>query len=79
MRTFEMSHVGGAIAVMSMYPPGHRNTTAEELFDFWHTRDHCVAHKLFEWLKISVQIHSPQPSSPGHGDISYQHAIYLCN
>ena len=34
-------------AVMSMCPPGHRNTTAEELFHFWHTRDHCVAHRLF--------------------------------
>ena len=38
---------GRQSAVVSMCPPGHRNTTAEELFHFWHTRDHCVAHRLF--------------------------------
>uniref|UniRef100_V9LGM9 Cytochrome b-c1 complex subunit 6 n=1 Tax=Callorhinchus milii TaxID=7868 RepID=V9LGM9_CALMI len=28
-----------------------QETCTEELFDFLHSRDHCVAHKLFNKLK----------------------------
>ncbi|KAB0380867.1 hypothetical protein FD755_008651 [Muntiacus reevesi] len=29
----------------------YREDCTEELFDFLHARDHCVAHKLFNSLK----------------------------